>query len=186
MLERASHAGRHADPPGRPCQTRRMPEHYAPDDHATDRALLVAASYVLLRRDDQVLLQLRRGTGYMDEHWATMAGHVEPGESVHEAAARELSEEAGVRVRVEDLVPVTMLHRYEVGGAQVEQRCDVFFEARAWTGEPRIMEPAKCAAMEWFQLDALPSPVVPHELLVLEGLRPGASLPAVVSYRTGG
>lgn len=155
-----------------------------PDDHASDRALLVAAAYVVLRRGDEVLLQLRRGTGYMDEHWATMAGHVEPDESVHQAAVRELREETGVEVRLEDLTPLTTVHRYQVGGPQVEQRCDVFFETRTWTGEPHITEPDKCAAMGWFALDALPDPVVPHERLVLEGLRPGATLPAVISLRT--
>ena len=32
------------------------------------------------------------------------------------------------------------------------------------------MEPAKAADLEWFPLDALPDPVVPHELQVLRGL----------------
>ncbi len=55
------------------------------------RFTVVPAAYVVFLRDDaraQVLLQLRRGTGYMDEHWAcAAAGHVEVGETVHEAAA---------------------------------------------------------------------------------------------------
>ncbi|NTW42404.1 MAG: NUDIX domain-containing protein [Cellulomonadaceae bacterium] len=158
-----------------------MTEPYRPDDHLDGRALLVAASYLVLRRDDEVLLQLRRGTGYMDGHWATLAGHVDPGESVHDAAVREAAEESTVTVRVEDLVPLTTLHRFEVGGPQVEQRCDVFFETRTWSGEPRIAEPTKCEAMGWFPLSALPEPVVPHERLVLDALARGAALPAVLS-----
>jgi 8-oxo-dGTP pyrophosphatase MutT (NUDIX family) len=158
-----------------------MTEPYRPDDHFDGRALLVAASYLVLRRDDEVLLQLRRGTGYMDGCWATLAGHVDPGESVHDAAVREAAEESTVTVRVEDLVPLTTLHRFEVGGPQVEQRCDVFFETRTWSGEPRIAEPTKCEAMGWFPLSALPEPVVPHERLVLDALARGAALPAVLS-----
>ena len=149
------------------------------------RTLLIAASYVVLRRGDEVLLQLRRGTGYMDGFWATIAGHVDPGESVYEAAVRELREEADVTVLASDLQPLTTIHRYEVGGPQVEQRCDVFFETRSWTGEPRIAEPAKCEAMAWFPLTALPEPVVPHELLVLRTLAAHGSLPAVVALRAG-
>ena len=148
------------------------------------RTLLVAASYVVLRRGDEVLLQLRRGTGYMDGFWATMAGHVDPGESVYDAAVRELKEEADVAVLASDLQPLTTIHRYEPDGPQVEQRCDVFFETRTWTGEARIAEPAKCEAMTWFPLAALPEPVVPHELLVLQTLAAHGALPAVVALRT--
>lgn len=34
---------------------------------------LVPAAYVILRRDEQVLLQLRMNTGYRDDYWATAA-----------------------------------------------------------------------------------------------------------------
>jgi 8-oxo-dGTP diphosphatase len=155
-------------------------ETYRPDDHLGHRSLLVAAAYVLLRRDDEVLLQLRQNTGYRDGWWACLAGHVEPAESVHEAAVREAREEGGIDVAVEDLEPVTVLHRFERGGPQVEQRMDAFFQVRSWRGEPTVMEPDKCADMRWFSLDDLPL-VVPHELVVLEMLRAGGPAPAIVS-----
>lgn len=161
------------------------PVRYAPDDHLGGRSLLVAAAYVVLRRRsagrDEVLLQLRRGTGYMDGFWATLAGHVDPGESVHEAAVREAAEEAGVVVAPDALRPLTVLHRFERGGPAVEQRMDAFFEVRAWSGEPQVREPAKTAAMAWYPLEALPDPVVPHERLVLDRLAAGDPLPAVLS-----
>jgi len=158
-----------------------MPAHYAPDDHLAGRTLLVAAAYVVLRRGDEVLLHLRQGTGYRDGHWATLAGHVEPGETVHEAAVREAAEEAGVTVAVDDLRPLTALHRFERHGPAVEQRADVFFEVRSWTGEPSVRERAKAADMRWFPLAGLPEPVVPHELLVLDALAAGRPLPAVIA-----
>ena len=48
----------------------------------TDRFRVVPAAYVFLLRPgpdgDEVLLQRRRNTGYMDDHWAAAAaGHVE-------------------------------------------------------------------------------------------------------------
>lgn len=157
---------------------------YDADDHLGHRSLLVAAAYVLLLRDrdgdTEVLLQLRRGTGYLDGHWATLAGHVDPGESVHEAAVREAAEEAGVRIDPDDLEPLTTLHRFERGGPAVEQRCDVFFVVRRWAGEPTLVEPDKAERMQWFPLAALPDPLVPHERLVLDGVRAGG-LPAVLS-----
>ena len=63
----------------------------------------------------------------------------------------------------------------------IDERIDFFFTARAWTGEPRIVEPAKCAALDWFPLASLPSPVVPHERVVLDGLGTGLE-----SYTTFG
>ena len=67
----------------------------------TDRFRVVPASYVfLLRRGsdgDEVLLQLRQNTGYMDGYWAAAAaGHVERGETAYDAARREAREEIDV------------------------------------------------------------------------------------------
>lgn len=165
-----------------------MPHRYAPDDHQAERTLLIAAAYVVLLRaavgSEMVLLQRRRGTGYRDGHWAVVAGHVDPGESAVEAALRETQEEAGVRVAPDDLVPLTAVHRYWPGAGPVEQRIDMFFAARRWTGEPRLVEPDKADALDWFSLDALPEPTVPHERLVLDALATGAPLPPVQVWRT--
>ena len=45
-----------------------------------------------------------------------------------------------------------------------------------------VVEPEKCAELRWFPLTALPDPVVPHELQVLDGLRSGT----VAAYTTFG
>ncbi len=150
----------------------------------TDRFAVVPASYVLLTREGQgrrqVLLQLRRGTGYMDGHWAAAAaGHIEKGESVFDAAAREAAEELGVRDL--ELTPLTAMHRTGRTGDPIDERVDYFLQATSWSGEPTIVEPDKCADLRWFDLDALPSPVVPHELVVIEGLRDG-TLPPILAH----
>ncbi|MDO8106829.1 NUDIX domain-containing protein [Isoptericola sp. b441] len=146
------------------------------------RTRLVAAAYLVLRRGDEVLLQLRQGTGYRDGHWALLAGHVERDESVLDAAVREAAEEAGVTVTVEDLEPLTTVHRFEVDGPPIEQRVDFFFAAHTWSGEPGVREPHRTADMRWFSLDELPEPVVPHELEVLRALATG-KVPAVLAIR---
>lgn len=148
----------------------------------TERFRVVPAAYVLLRRHrsqgDEVLLQLRQNTGYMDGHWAMgAAGHVEAEESVLEAACREAREELGVVIAPEDLVPLAGMHR--TGGNQrpIDERVDFFFECRRWKGEPRPVEPGKAADLRWFPLDSLPDPVVPHELVVLRSLCEGGPAP---------
>ena len=141
---------------------------------------LVPAAYVVLRRGPDVLLQLRSGTGYMDDHWATAAaGHVEAGESVHAAAVREVAEELGVTVDPADLMPLCSMHRTGGTGLAIDERVDWFFGCERWSGHARLLETDKAAALEWFPLDALPEPVVPHERRVLEALRTGRLAPIV-------
>jgi 8-oxo-dGTP diphosphatase len=149
----------------------------------TDRFRVVPASYVFLLRPgtagDEVLLQLRQNTGYMDGHWAAAAaGHVERGETAYDAARREALEEIGVEL--DALTFVTSMQRTQHGDP-VDERIDFFFSCRSWTGRPTIVEPSKCAALEWCSLDDLPDPVVPHERFVLDRLGTGLE-----SYTTFG
>jgi 8-oxo-dGTP diphosphatase len=147
-----------------------------------DRFVVVPAAYVFFLRPNDaggrdVLLQLRQGTGYLDGHWAAAAaGHVEKGESVFAAAHREAVEEVDVRDIV--LTPLCAMHRTGTG-LPIDERVDYFFTATSWTGTPRIVEPEKAADLRWFDLDALPDPVVPHERQVLETIRAGRTPPVV-------
>jgi 8-oxo-dGTP diphosphatase len=151
-----------------------------------DRFRVVPAAYVFLLRasggghgaPDEVLLQLRQNTGYMDAHWAAAAaGHVERGETAYDAARREAREEVGVEVGALSFLTSMQRTRH---AEPIDERVDFFFSCRSWTGEPRVVEPEKCAALEWFPLDALPEPVVPHELVVLTRL--GVGMPAYTTY----
>ncbi|HET8601364.1 MAG TPA: dihydrofolate reductase [Segeticoccus sp.] len=146
---------------------------------AAERFRVVPAAYLFLRRGDphgdEVLLQLRGRTGYMEGWWAAAAaGHVERGESALAAAAREAVEELGIEVAPADLEPLTTLHRTVASHAPVEERLDLFFTCRAWSGEPVVREPDKCRALRWFPLGELPDRVVPHERMVLEALAAGS------------
>ncbi len=146
-----------------------------------DRFRVVPAAYVVLRRGDQVLMLLRANTGYMDGYWAVPAGHVEKGESVLAAAIREVREEVGVEIDAADLVPISAMHRTGGTGDPIDERVDFFFTASKWTGEPHLMEPGKADGLDWFSLDKLPDPVVPHEARVLAGLR-GGGVPPVITH----
>jgi 8-oxo-dGTP diphosphatase len=153
------------------------------------RFQVVPAAYVVFLRDGtngtEVLLHLRQNTGYMDGHWATIAGHVEAGESVLAAAARESYEEVGVAIAEADLVPLTVMQRTQNNGDPIEERVDFMFTCRSWIGEPRRVEADKSAELDWFPLSDLPLPVVPHELLVLEKLASGQPVPLVIPYGFG-
>jgi 8-oxo-dGTP pyrophosphatase MutT (NUDIX family) len=146
------------------------------------RFRVVPAAYVFLMRAESVLLQLRQNTGYRDGHWAAAgAGHVEQDESAFDAAVREAREEIGVSIEPGALRPLCAMHRTHRNHQPIDERVDFFFGCDAWVGEPRIVEPRKAAAMQWWPLADLPDPVVPHERTVLDGLRAG-TLSAIVAF----
>ena len=149
---------------------------------------MIPAAYLLLLRGGgdktEVLLQLRGPeTSYMSGHWASgAAGHVEYGESVAAAAAREAEEELGIDVEPADVEPLCALQRTLPGVPDpVEQRVDFFVTTRRWVGEPAIREPGKCLELRWCRVGALPQPVVPHERHVLTRLAAG-QVPPVMSF----
>ena len=149
------------------------------------RFQVVPAAYVFLRRTsdgvDQLLLQLRQGTGYMDGHWAAAAaGHVEAGESVLDAAVREAVEELGITIDPAHLLALCAMHRTVAPHGPIDERVDFFFECRRWAGTPHTQEVDKSADLRWFDLAALPDPVVPHEHQVMTALRDG-TLRAVIT-----
>jgi 8-oxo-dGTP pyrophosphatase MutT (NUDIX family) len=153
-----------------------------------DRFQVVPAAYLLLLRGDgedvEVLLQLRGdGTSYMPRHWATAAaGHVERGESVFVAAAREAREELGVDVYPAAMQPLAAMQRTLPGSDDpVEQRVDYFLTTRVWEGEPTVQEPEKCLDLGWYSPARPPDPMVPHEGHLLALLAAG-EVPPIVTF----
>ncbi len=60
---------------------------------------------VVCWRGDEVLL-IRRGRPPRQGHWSIPGGRIEPGESLHAAALRELHEETGVTAEILGLIEV--------------------------------------------------------------------------------
>jgi len=150
------------------------------------RFTVVPSVYLFLVRESdlgpEVLLQMRRGTPYMDGWWACgAAGHVEQSESALAAAVREAREELGIEIDSKDLRPVATMHRTNALNDPQEERMDLFFEVRTWQGEPHLAEPDKAAELAWWSLDAPPETLVPHEAQALEVL--AAGLPAATLSR---
>jgi 8-oxo-dGTP pyrophosphatase MutT (NUDIX family) len=124
----------------------------------TDRHLIDV--HLLLVRDSEVLLSLRRDTNpRFDGCWHLPSGKLDAGESVLDAAVREAEEEIGVLI---DRADLRHAHTIHISGSGVEPRLGLFFEVRRWTGEPVNREPDKCSALGWFLLGALPEPLIAY------------------------
>lgn len=130
---------------------------------ALDRFKLIAAVHLFLVRGDQILMLLRKNTGYEDGNYSVVAGHLDGGEEVIQASIREAREEAGILIRPEDVRVTGVMHRLST-----EERIDFFVTVRMWEGEVRNMEPDKCGELRWFPLEGLPSNVIPYVRRALE------------------
>ena len=127
----------------------------------------VAVFLLLIRKNpnnaskDQILLQKRQNTGYMDGMYdAGASGHLDDNESILEAMIRESKEEIGIDLNKDDLKLVTLYHgskKFNVTGY-----LRFYFLANKWKNEPKICEPEKCSQIGWFDLDNLPNDIIPH------------------------
>ena len=135
---------------------------------APARFTFPSAVHLFLLRGDDVLLLRRYHTGYEDGKYSVVAGHLDGGEQVKQAAIREAREEIGVEIAPADLEVVGVMHR-----RSGDERIDWFVAARTWQGEPANCEPGKCDELRWAPLDALPEGVIPYVRRALDNYRAG-------------
>ncbi|HSG42280.1 MAG TPA: NUDIX domain-containing protein [Anaerolineales bacterium] len=113
--------------------------------------------HLLLFQDNKVLLLRRYNTGFRDGEYSVPAGHLDGGETVVEAAAREAEEEIGVRIEADDIQFSSVMHRMEG-----DERVDFFVRIQKWDGQPYNAEPDKCDDLRWVEVDALPGNIIPY------------------------
>ena len=128
-----------------------------------------ATAFVILTRNDEVLLLRRTNTSYQNGNYGLPSGHLEKDELPSECALREAKEEVGVNVI--DLKPATVVYN-RTGG---NNYANFFFYSKKWIGEPENMETDKCDHMGWFNLNKLPENLTPEVKLALENYTLGRS-----------
>jgi 8-oxo-dGTP diphosphatase len=114
-----------------------------------------AGRYLFIRRG----LTLARAPGW----WCFVGGQVEPGESLAAATAREVLEEVGLRVRVQDQV-------HESVSPNGEFQLTWFRTRLEPAGQTPVPSPTEVAELRW--------------LSVLEGLRLDPILPGLQAWLT--
>ena len=140
------------------------------------RPLITAGVVVVVLRGNEVLLDMRRDS----RKWALPGGFKELGESLEEAARRELLEETGLVARRLRFLALCsgpeFAHTYP-NGDRIDQVAAVY-QALEVDGDPRAGE-QESLEVRYFALDGLPSPLEPlsERLLAraLETLRGGGT-----------
>ena len=99
----------------------------------------------------------QRGPAATNERgaWEFPGGKVAFGETLAAAICREFEEEYGMTIALTELLGVPD----HILPDERQHWISPTFLARHVAGEPGIREPAKCAAIGWFALDALPAPL---------------------------
>ena len=117
----------------------------------SDHALWLPAVTAVVRRGDEILLVKRSDNG----RWTPVTGIVDPGEEPAVAAAREVMEEAGVRVRVDRLAS-TGAHPeiVHVNGDRAAY-LDLTFACTWLEGEAHVADD-ESTEVRWWPVDGLP------------------------------
>lgn len=122
-------------------------EHYP----RTDPAIIVA----VLGSDDRLLLG--NGATWEPNRFSTLAGFVEPGESLEQAVVREIQEEVGVRI-----------HRVSYLGSQAWPfPASLMLGFTAWTKDSEATpDGAEVARARWFTRAELQAAVLSREVII--------------------
>lgn len=123
---------------------------------------------VMVLRDNKVLLGRRHADPvkassklHGEGTWTMSGGKLHFGESFEEGAARELSEETGIKTKKLKVISLTNDIVPDAHFITVGLLCEKFL------GEPRVMEPDEIVEWQWFDLNSLPSPIFfPSEKIV--------------------
>jgi 8-oxo-dGTP diphosphatase len=110
---------------------------------------------VAIWRDGKFLMYQRRGS-LGDGTWSIPGGHIEMGESLEDAVAREVLEEVGVKLENIRFLAVTN----DIFPEHEKHYVSLWFEADLPEGqEPRILEPDKISDLRWATFSTLPEPL---------------------------
>jgi len=123
---------------------------------------IIAEVYLVLIREERILLLRRYQTGYEDGNYSLVAGH-------EEAMIREAEEEAGIEIDYENLGVVHVMHRK----IEKKKRIAFFLQPRKWRNEPENREPDKCDDLSWYPLARLPKNIIPYIREALKNIKEG-------------
>lgn len=129
----------------------------------------VGVGAAIINREGKLFITLR-GKKAKNERgkWEIPGGSVEFGETLKETLKREVQEEYGFKIEIVELLDVCD----HIIPEEKQHWVSPTFICRIKSGTPKILEPEKCEAIEWFTLEEaskLPlSIVTEHDIKILK------------------
>lgn len=108
---------------------------------------MTSGTLVYIVKGQKVLLAMKK-VRFGKGRWNGMGGKVHPGETPKQAAVREVQEEVGLKVELDDPVGTLTFHNSSKGDWMVH-----VFATEQFSGEPVETEEMK---PQWFSIDAVP------------------------------
>lgn len=130
----------------------------------------VGVGIIVLKKTNgqtHVMLHKRKGK-FGTNYWGSGGGHLELGESLKAGALRELSEEAGLDLKVKNVQFLGVINFTEL---KPKHYVDVSFIAEWVKGEPINSAPEETTDWQWFPIDDLPQPLFPPVKIYFELLK---------------
>ena len=145
-------------------------KYFYKEKYIMERHTNIPAAYLMLIKDNKILLSRRFNTWYGDWNYTPVAWHLEPQESFTQCIIREAKEEAWISIKPEDLKVSHILH-LKTNELENNERIHTFFVANNWKWEIKNMEPNKCDDLSRFDLDNLPNNIVIETKQVIHKIR---------------
>lgn len=118
-----------------------------------EKIIKVGVGTLIFNSKQQILLGLRK-SAHGKNTWCPPGGHLEYGEEIEEAAAREIAEETGLAVNLLNLQIAGITNDIFVDSGK--HYVTVMMKTSQFSGTPEIKEPDKFEKWQWFELSALP------------------------------
>jgi 8-oxo-dGTP diphosphatase len=127
---------------------------------------------IILQDNNKVLLIQRHNTDWMSGYWNFPGGLLEEHETLACAAARETFEEVDAVVNPSDFALALVLHVH-ANDKNTKDIIGIYFVTQSWQGTPVNKEPHRHSAIEWFDINELPTNITEHALLAIEAIKTG-------------
>ncbi|MBF0779924.1 MULTISPECIES: NUDIX domain-containing protein [unclassified Granulicatella] len=119
---------------------------------------------IIINENNQILLQKRLGGVFHGLYDVAISGHVEPFEKMTTALRREAKEEIGIHIEHKDLEFAILLHSYYDSVIYY----NAYFKINNFIGEAVINEPNKTSELAYFDLENLPTNLIPDRRVAIE------------------
>jgi len=123
---------------------------------------------IFVVRNKKLLLGKRKNV-YGAETWGLPGGHLEYGEGMRKAAARELGEETGLKAREFKFAGLINDVRKDEHYLQIG-----FLAKDTGDKEPILNEPERCYEWKWFNLGNLPQEIFPGHIKQIQLFKNGS------------
>lgn len=120
----------------------------------SERFKLIGGVFCLIIKDNKVLMELRKNK-FDAGLYSLVGGCIEDGETVKQAAVREIEEEVGLEVHEDDIEVISVLHRI-TPKPDSWQSIEFVLLVNNFSGNPNLLENNVCGDLKWFPLENLP------------------------------